>query len=160
LSALIKLQNSCTEQEDCHCAPRELPQQSYRWSSASKSFMPRPTLLVAEREPLQALSTRKLILETAKFNVITAHSTKESLDLFALFPNISVAVLAMDQAIDCAQIAKAIKRAPQKIPIIGLSPQMADLCDFADHTISSHEPESLVHLIRSLVGDPRLLDGK
>ncbi len=29
-------------------------------------FMPRPTLLVAEREPLQALSTRKLVLETGK----------------------------------------------------------------------------------------------
>jgi hypothetical protein len=32
--------------------------------------VPRPTFLMAE--PEQALSTRKLVLETAKFNVITA----------------------------------------------------------------------------------------
>jgi len=34
--------------------------------------VPRPTFLMAEPEPEQALSTRKLVLETAKFNVITA----------------------------------------------------------------------------------------
>jgi CheY-like chemotaxis protein len=125
-------------------------------------FMPRPTLLVAEREPLQALSTRKLVLETGKFNVITAHSTQEALDLFHLFPNISVAVLATDpdNTIDCARIADAIKKATHRIPVIALSPVAADICNFADHTISSHEPETLLHLIRSLVGDPRTIDGK
>jgi hypothetical protein len=34
----------------------------------------RPTLLVAESEPVEALSVRKLVLETDKFNVLTAHS--------------------------------------------------------------------------------------
>lgn len=122
--------------------------------------MPRPTLLVAEREPLQALSTRKLILETAKFNVLTAHSTKEALSLFGLFPNISVAVLTMDEDIDCAGIAKAIKEGAPEVPVIGLSPRESDVCNFADHIISKYEPESLVHLVRSLVGDPRTIDGK
>jgi CheY-like chemotaxis protein len=124
--------------------------------------MPRPTLLVAEQEPLQALSTRKLVLETGKFNVITAHSTREALDLFHLFPNISVAVLATDpdHTIDCARIADAIKKTTQRIPIIALSPVVAEVCDFADQTISSHEPETLLNLVRSLVGDPRSIDGK
>ena len=122
--------------------------------------MPRPTLLVAEREPLQALSTRKLILETAKFNVITAHSTREALDLFGLFPNISIAVLAMDEAINCEAIADAIRKARPQVPIIGLSPQNADHCAYADHTISSFEPEALVQLVRSIAGDPRKIDGK
>ena len=122
--------------------------------------MPRPTLLVAEREPLQALSTRKLILETAKFNVITAHSTHEALDLFRLFPNISIAVLAMDDAINCEAIAESIRKVRPQVPIIGLSPQSADHCTYADHTISSFEPESLVHLVRSIAGDPRTIDGK
>jgi CheY-like chemotaxis protein len=124
--------------------------------------MPRPTLLVAEQEPQQALSTRKLVLETGKFNVITAHSTQEALDLFHLFPNISVAVLATDpdHTIDCARIADAIKKSTQRIPVIALSPVVAEVCDFADQTISSHEPETLLHLIRSLVGDPRTVDGR
>jgi DNA-binding response OmpR family regulator len=117
--------------------------------------MPRPTILVAEREPLQALSTRKLVLETAKFNVLTAHSTKEALDLFHLFPNISMAVLSMHEDIDCHQIAKSIKEVTSKIPIIALSPRNGESCDFADHLLSSYEPELLVQLIRSKLGDPR-----
>ncbi len=122
--------------------------------------MPRPTLLVAEREPLQALSTRKLILETAKFNVLTAHSTQEALDLFELFPNISVAVLAMDDSIDCDRIAKRIRGATDSIPIIGLTFRDGDRCEFAHQTVSSFEPEYLVREVRRLVGDPRTLDGK
>ncbi len=37
--------------------------------------MPRPTLLIAEPEPEQALSVRKLVLETGKFNVLTARAS-------------------------------------------------------------------------------------
>ena len=121
--------------------------------------MPRPTLLVAEREPLQALSARKLILETAKFNVITAHSTREALDLFDKFPNLDLAVLAQDESIDCEGIAKAIKNARANLTIIGLSPHGAR-CGYSDHTVSSFEPEALLHMVRSIVGDPRTLAGK
>lgn len=122
--------------------------------------MPRPTLLVAEREPLQALSTRKLILETAKFNVLTAHSTQEALDLFCQFPKVSLAVLVIDEAIDCVGISKTIKAANTNIPVIALSPSVSDGCEFADHVISSFEPETLLQLIRSIAGDPRTIDGK
>jgi hypothetical protein len=55
--------------------------------------IPRPTLLVAEPERLEALSTRKLVLETGKFNVLTAHSTEEANALFSLLPNLTAAVL-------------------------------------------------------------------
>ena len=55
--------------------------------------MPRPTLLIAEPDPVQALSVRKLVMETAKYNVMTAHSTREAIDIFHLFPNVSAAVL-------------------------------------------------------------------
>lgn len=120
--------------------------------------MPRPTILVAEREPLQALSTRKLVLETAKFNVLTAHSTKEALDLFQMFPNISMAVLSMHEEIDCRRIARSIKEIRSKIPIIALSPREGESCDFADHTLSSYEPEPLLQLIRSKLGDPRAIE--
>jgi len=117
--------------------------------------MPRPTILVAEPEPIQALSVRKLVLETAKFNVITAHSTREALDLFHLFPNINVAVLVMDTAIDCEQVAQSIRKSTDKIILVALSPRIGDKCAYADHMLSSHEPGELVDLMRSLVGDPR-----
>jgi CheY-like chemotaxis protein len=117
--------------------------------------MPRPTILVAEPEPTEALSVRKLVLETAKYNVLTAHSTREALDTFQLFPNIRVAVLVMDGAIDCPLVARSITAATSKISIVALSPRIGGSCEGAHHILSSHEPEQLVNLLRSLLGDPR-----
>src|SRR3954470_176535 len=49
-------------------------------------YMVRPTLLVAETEPVSALSVRKLVLETAKFNVLTAHSQEEEIEILGVAP--------------------------------------------------------------------------
>ena len=117
--------------------------------------MPRPTFLVAEPEPNEALSVRKLVLETAKFNVITAHHTQEALDIIHLFPKISAAILVMAREINCELIAQSIKSGNAEIVVIALSPQIAGHCAKADHILSSHEPEQLVSLVRSLFGDPR-----
>lgn len=117
--------------------------------------MARPAILVAEQEPSQALSVRKLVLETAKFNVLTAHSTREALELLHLFPNLSMAVLAAGNGIDCKEVAKAIKSETDKVPIVFLHPQMFASCEYADHQLSSYEPEKLLELVRSLLGDPR-----
>jgi DNA-binding response OmpR family regulator len=109
----------------------------------------RPTLLVAEPEPPQALSVRKLVLETAKFNVLTAHSTEEGIALFHRFPGIDAAVLVRGEGIDCELIAKQIKATSLAIPIIGIR------CEIVDYTIPSFEPEQLLELLRRLLGDPR-----
>lgn len=122
--------------------------------------MPRPTILVAEPEPSQALSVRKLVLETAKFNVLTAHTTREGLDLFHLFPNISLAVLVGGQGIDCDMVAKSIKEATDKVPVVFLNQNIGSVCRHADESLPSGEPEKLLELIRSMLGDPRLIDGK
>ena len=121
---------------------------------------PRPTILVAEPESIHSLSIRKLVLETAKFNVITAHSTCEALALFEQFPRISAAVLVDDGTIDCDEVAHTVRRGNNSIPIVGAAPGIGQRCDSADHNVSSHEPEQLVKLMRSLLGDPRSIDEK
>lgn len=121
--------------------------------------MQRPTVLVAEPEPEQALSVRKLVLETAKFNVLTAHSTREAIDIFHTFPNISAAVLSAVNGINAEKIAKNIKMAAGgKIPVVILSPRVGAKSAIADRVISSHEPETLLVLMRSLLGDPREME--
>ena len=118
-------------------------------------MLKRPTLLVAEPEPAEALSVRKLVLETAKFNVLTAHSTREAIDIFQSFPNIS-AVIAVDaDDINCEVVTTAIKAAAPKIPAIALSARTGYRCSAANHHVSSHEPEQLLRLVRELLGDPR-----
>jgi hypothetical protein len=122
--------------------------------------MPRPTLLVAEPEPRQALSVRKLVLETGKFNVLTAHSTREAIDLFSLFPNVSASVLVGGDTIDCDAIAQHIKHSDSNIAVIFLQGRIGAVCHGSDHRLASDEPEKLLDLIRSILGDPREDDAR
>lgn len=115
----------------------------------------RPTLIVAEPEPTDALSVRKLVLETAKFNVLTAHSTREAIDLFQSFPNISAIIAVEDESIDCELVTKAAKDAVPRVPVIALSARSGYRCAPADYHVSSHEPEQLLRLVREMLGDPR-----
>ena len=122
--------------------------------------MPRPTLLVAEPEPRQALSVRKLVLETGKFNVLTAHSTREAIDLFSLFPNVSASVLVGGDTIDCDAIAQHIKHSDSKIAVIFLQGRIGAVCHASDHRLASDEPEKLLDRVRSILGDPREDDAR
>lgn len=115
----------------------------------------RPTLIIAEPEPNEALSVRKLVLETGKFNVLTAHTTREAIEMFQSFPNVSAVVAVEDQKIDCEMVTATVKKAKTKVPIIALSPRSGYKCAGADHHISSHEPEQLLRIVRDLLGDPR-----
>jgi hypothetical protein len=59
--------------------------------------MNRPCFLVIDREFPGSISTRKLVIETAKFNVLTAYSGKEALEMIARFlPSFGV-VLMVDR---------------------------------------------------------------
>ena len=118
----------------------------------------RPMILVAEPEPLQALSVRKLVLETAKFNVLTAHSTAEALESIAMFPKVAAAVLVAEHNIACEQLAPTIKKVLPDVLVVVLSARVGFTCPGADHLLSSHNPEGLVTLMRELLGDPRTID--
>ena len=119
--------------------------------------MVRPTFLVVEAEPGNALSTRKLVLETAKFNVLTAHSWREAGELFELFPRVNAVIVSKEvgNGPGCANFIRQVKQRNPELTAIFLSPNHGRSCDGADHVISSHEPHTLVELVRSLFGDPR-----
>ena len=118
--------------------------------------MVRPTLLVVEPEPEQALSTRKLVLETGKFNVLTAHSGPEFMELLRRFPKVDCAIVhGMLKDIRCAEMFAAVKKMNPGMPTILLSAKVHASCKGADHVISSHQPEALLELARNLLGDPQ-----
>lgn len=116
--------------------------------------MARPTILIIEPEPKEALSVRKLVVETAKFNVLTAYSSEEGEQLLRLYPRVDAMVIVAEVK-DCNRAVKAAKSKNQSRPVIVLSANRNRRCNHAEHHISSHEPEELVNLLRSLFGDPR-----
>lgn len=66
--------------------------------------------------------------------------------------------MVAEKPINCEIVAEEIKNSESKIPVIALSPLIGYQCSWADHHISSHEPEQLLTLMRKLLGDPREVD--
>lgn len=119
--------------------------------------MARPTLVVAETEPLAALSTRKLVLETAKFNVLTAHSAGEAQEILRRGHDLISATIVVADVPSASDIIAAARRLLPQAPVIYISPNRSGI-EGADHVIGTHDPEGLVQLCRGLLGDPRLID--
>jgi DNA-binding NtrC family response regulator len=117
--------------------------------------MARPTFLVVEIEPGSALSTRKLILETAKFNVITAHSTNEAREFLKLAPELYAAVIVATDIRGAEKFVLELKKNRPDLPLICASANRATSLKCCDHFVPSHEPQTLVDLCRELFGDPR-----
>jgi CheY-like chemotaxis protein len=123
--------------------------------------MIRPAFIVAEVEPLEGVSARKLVLETAKFNVLTAYSADEALKMMKVFPKADALILhASLPGVDCDKTVKAIKKLHPRMPVVVLAPSPAQHCKSADHNLPSYEPQELLNLLRSLFGDPRNENGR
>ncbi len=117
--------------------------------------MTRPAFIVAEPEPEQALSSRKLLLETFKYNVITAHSVAETLDLVRLFPNADALIIhCRIPEFDSDNLIQSVKKSSPELPIIALTPTEQEL-KWADYVVQSHNPQELLTLVQRLFGDPR-----
>src|ERR1041384_1230721 len=115
--------------------------------------MARPTLLVAEHEPGSALSTRKLVLETGKFNVLTAHSSREADEVFAAGTSLVSALIISHDLKGAEALISKIKKQKKNLPVICLSPSRTAELQGATHHASSHEPQELLDLCRELFGD-------
>jgi CheY-like chemotaxis protein len=113
--------------------------------------MIRPCFLVIDREFPGSISTRKLVIETAKFNVLTAYSGKEALQVFNTFPGVSGIVLdAGIEDIACNTLTSKLKEIQPKIPIIVISVPGFKGCPQADYQLESFDPARLLEILKSL----------
>jgi DNA-binding response OmpR family regulator len=113
--------------------------------------MLRPCFLVIDREFPGSISTRKLVIETAKFNVLTAYSGKEAIELFKLFPAVSGVVL--DGGLDdtpASVVAREIKVIQPTVPIIVIAAPGFTGCPQADYQLESFDPAKLLEILRGL----------
>jgi DNA-binding response OmpR family regulator len=113
--------------------------------------MNRPCFLVIDREFPGSISTRKLVIETAKFNVLTAYSGQEALEVFKRFP--AVTGIVLDGGLDdvsCSDIAREVKELQPKMPIIVIAAPGFSGCPEADYQLESFDPAKLLEILRSL----------
>ena len=113
--------------------------------------MIRPCYLVIDRETSSGISTRKLIIETAKFNVITAYSSKEAIETLRKFPALDGVVTdAGMEDMPCGDLVKALKNLQPKITVIVVCTPRHSACEHADHVLESFDPRRLLALLEKL----------
>jgi DNA-binding NtrC family response regulator len=113
--------------------------------------MVRPCFLVIDREYSGSISTRKLVIETAKFNVITAYSAAEALETVDEYPKIRGVVMdAGVRDMHCRDLVTAVKAKRPDMPVVVISSPGTQECPEADHLLESFEPARLLLLLQSL----------
>ena len=103
-------------------------------------------VLMIETEQPEGLSARKLVVETAKHNVMTAYSGKEGLDLLRRFPNVDT-VMIHGFLPTCEDVIASIQAMNPALPIIVASPVTGKEFPGATWVIPSHEPAALLALL-------------
>ncbi len=105
-----------------------------------------PVFLMIEVEQPEGISARKLVIETAKYNVLTAYSGAEGLLLFERFPVDAAVVHSQVQDIPCWRIVEEIKARRPGVPVVVLSP--GDYNCEADYVVSAYDPGELLATLR------------
>jgi CheY-like chemotaxis protein len=113
--------------------------------------MIRPCFLVIDREYASSISTRKLVIETAKFNVLTAYSSMEAIETLRRFPQVSGIVI--DQGMPdmpCEELIKALREIVPKVPIVLIESPTPRRCDGADHYLQTFDPAAVLTTLQGL----------
>ncbi len=106
----------------------------------------RLVLLMIEQEQPEGLSARKLVVETAKHNVLTAYSEGEGIALLERLPNVD-AVLVHGMIRQYESIVSRIRSLQPRLPIIVAAPVENQHYPEADYVVPSHEPAKLLELL-------------
>lgn len=104
-------------------------------------------ILMIESEQPEGLSARKLVVETAKHNVITAYSADEGLDLLRRFPNVDVVLVHAAQIENHPDILATIREKVGDLPIILAAPFGNMSSPHVNYVVDSHHPEDLLLLL-------------
>jgi DNA-binding response OmpR family regulator len=111
----------------------------------------RPCFLVIDREYPGAISTRKLVIETAKFNVLTAYSSEEALLTLRRFPNVDGIVMDAPMGDKpCAELVKQLREIEPDVPIVITSDRGYVDCGPVEHHLENFEPRKLLSVLQTL----------
>ncbi len=114
-------------------------------------MMTRPCFLVVDNQYPGSISARKLVIETAQLNVITAYSAQEAVELLTRFPHVDGVVLDTEVGgISCRKLIEMLRRIREEIPVVTVSPSGADKCDGEQYHVSSYDPQALLDQLRHI----------
>lgn len=117
--------------------------------------MERPCFIVIDREYAGNISTRKLVIETAKFNVITAYDGDEGMRCLKRFPNVDGVVVnaELTDYENCGALIENLRKISPKIEVIVTTSGSFPKCGPKVHYVDNFDPKSLLACLQSLKPD-------
>ena len=116
----------------------------------------RLTFLIVETEPEEGLSTRKLLIETAKHNVLSAYSGEEGKSALSRFPEVDAIVFDMGVSdVTCEEFQQYVNKSQGRYEFIALcknDAEKAKATKCADEVISAHDPAGLLNMLEQKFG--------
>ena len=113
--------------------------------------MTRPCFLVIDREYAGSISTRKLVIETAKLNVITAYSGAEAIATLERFLEVDGIVLdAGITDLPCEEVIARLKTI-RELPVVVVGTPRVSHSAGADYFVETFEPVKLLSLLQQIV---------
>ncbi len=104
-----------------------------------------------DREFPASISTRKLVVETAKYNVLTAYSPDEAIDTLRRFPAVDGVVMDADtEDLPCDQVIAQLRAVRPDVVIVTVAPGGNEPCREQSEHVDSHNPQGLVEVLARL----------
>ncbi|HEY1766813.1 MAG TPA: response regulator [Terracidiphilus sp.] len=113
--------------------------------------MVRPCFLVVDKQYPGSISTRKLVIETASLNVITAYSAEEAIGTLARFPLVDGIVIDTEvYGMPCRQLIEELRKIGHEIPVVTVSPSGHDRCGGEQFHVCSYDPQDLLDQLQGI----------
>lgn len=115
----------------------------------------RPCFLILDNDYPGGISSRKLVIETAKLNVITAYGQHEAIETLERFPRVDGVVVnaQMEGRLSCREIIEKLRSVRGDVPIITVSASGHDPCNGEQFHVSSYDPRQLLTVLEQVHPD-------
>lgn len=111
--------------------------------------MTRPCFLVIDKQYPGTISTRKLVIETAMLNVLTAYSAEEGIEMLRRFPAVDGAVIDTEvRGMSCQELIVGLRAVRPGMPVITVSPSGHEPCGHEQYHVSSFDPQDLLEQLQ------------
>jgi CheY-like chemotaxis protein len=113
--------------------------------------MVRPCFLVVDKQYPGNISTRKLVIETALLNVLTAYSAEEAIATLARFPDVDGIVIDTEvYGMPCRKLIDELRKISHDIPVVTVSPSGHDRCGGEQYHVCSYDPQDLLDQLQAI----------
>lgn len=112
----------------------------------------RPCFIILDYDLPGTISARKLVIESARLNVITAYSQQEAIETLERYPRVDGVVLnaQVEGDLSCGDLIERLRKVRGDVPVVTVSSSGHDPCDGEEFHVSSYDPRQLLSALEQV----------